>query len=100
MSKRPSKLQNYSANQFEQSYSPHRLQNWRQPFEKEGIEPGKTFERVKPAKPDGTPDFICDDRGHLFADKKPKTRSMERTAFVKAPETGTVGFNFTAVGYT
>ena len=37
MAKRPSPLQNYSANQFESSFNPHRLGNWRVPYEQEGI---------------------------------------------------------------
>lgn len=115
MEKRPSKIQNYSANQFEVAFAPHRLQNWRIPYEKEGIvwinnfllflfflrlfkEPGKNFKKVRPCTADGKPDFICDDNGHLF--KEYKTRSFERTAFRKAPETGSVGFAFTSVGYT
>ncbi|KAK2952422.1 putative Lysophospholipid acyltransferase [Blattamonas nauphoetae] len=79
--------QNYSASQYESSFNPHHLQNWRKPNEEEGIRPGTVYKNVRPTGPDGKPDFVADDRGYLI---KGRPRNIRQQSFPDTPETGTI----------
>mmetsp|Transcript_32335 Transcript_32335/g.76822 ORF Transcript_32335/g.76822 Transcript_32335/m.76822 type:complete len:196 (-) Transcript_32335:230-817(-) len=87
---------NHWITQTSQGYVPKRLQNHRVPRTPPEVKlgfPGKPMTR--PAKDDGTPQYLVDEHGHLLKGN----RKGGRTAFPMADEVGGASWSFSKMGY-
>jgi len=75
---------------------PKRLQNHRVPRTPQEVKLGFPAKPApRPARADGSPAYLVDERGHLL----PGRKKEGRTAFVQAEEVGGASWAFTKMGY-